>query len=46
MWPSWPAPLLNRIENPDQRQRPPVLLEAGYEMVLRNSTAAPARLNV
>jgi LacI family transcriptional regulator len=35
------ALLLNRIENPDQRQRPPVLLEVGYELVLRNSTAAP-----
>jgi LacI family transcriptional regulator len=37
------ALLLNRIENPDQRRRPPVLLEVGYEMVLRNSTAAPRR---
>jgi LacI family transcriptional regulator len=35
------ALLLNRIENPNQRQRPSVLLEVGYEMVLRNSTAAP-----
>jgi LacI family transcriptional regulator len=33
--------LLNRIEKPDQRQRPPVSLEVGYELVLRNSTAAP-----
>jgi LacI family transcriptional regulator len=42
------ALLLNRIENPDQRQRPPVLLEVGYELVLRNSTAAPknGRMNV
>ena len=35
------ALLLNRIEKPDQRQRPPVLLEVGYELVLRNSTAPP-----
>ena len=33
--------LLNRIEKPEQRQRPPVLLEVGYELVLRDSTAAP-----
>jgi LacI family transcriptional regulator len=37
------ALLLHRIENPDQRRRPPVLLEIGYELVLRNSTAALRR---
>jgi LacI family transcriptional regulator len=40
------ALLLNRVEHPDQRQCPPVLLEIGYEIMLRNSTAAPKRLGV
>jgi LacI family transcriptional regulator len=35
--------LLDRMEKPDQRQRPAALLEIGYELVLRNSTAAPRR---
>ncbi len=33
--------LLSRVEDPDQRWRPPVVMEIGFELVLRNSTAAP-----
>lgn len=33
--------LLSRVENPDQRWRPPVVMEIGFELVLRHSTAAP-----
>ena len=35
--------LLNRIESPDQRALPPVLMEISFELVLRSSTAEPRR---
>ena len=35
--------LLNRIESPDQRGLPPVLVEISFELVLRNSTGERRR---
>ena len=35
--------LLNRIESPDQRALPPVLMEISFELVIRSSTAEPRR---
>jgi LacI family transcriptional regulator len=33
--------LLNRIESPDERDLPPVLMEISFELVVRSSTAEP-----
>jgi LacI family transcriptional regulator len=38
------ALLLNRIESPDQRGVPPVLMEISFELVVRSSTAEPRPL--
>jgi LacI family transcriptional regulator len=35
--------LLNRIEKPEQKHRPPVLMEISFELVLRRSTSMPRR---
>jgi len=37
------ALLLQRIENPDENMRPPVLMSISFELLLRKSSVAPRR---